>query len=212
MNKFSIRSVFVLAVLMPGLIFLNSVYAMGSKSALNKQLALQQPYVWYDGDQKRTVWLNPRLVAEFGSNSKSQSALKMAYSSAEEIPARHGSIRLWRLANTVAAKAAIRNLKSSPANSTYSPVLHDGPSSSGRMRALPGNIIVHLDPSWGQDLIDGWLSQNKLEVVKKLNIGPNIFVIETAPGLAALELANRLHDAGEVVAAYPDWWKEVVTR
>jgi len=212
MNKFSIRSVSVLVALVVGFVFLNSAHAMGSKSAVNKQFTLQQPYVWYDGAQKRTIWLNPQLIAEFDSNAGNRSVLKAAYSSAEEVPFKHGSIRIWKLTNIVTAKAAIKSLKSSPTNGKYSPVLHDAPSSSGRKRALPGNIIVHLDSSWGQDLIDGWLNQNNLEVVKKLNIGPNIFVIKTDSGLAALELANRLHDAGEVVAAYPDWWKEVVAK
>ncbi len=212
MNKFLIRSVFVLAALMMVFIFFNSAYATGSKSAINKQSALQQSYVWYDGDQKRTIWLNPQLIAEFDSNIENRSALKAAYFSVEEMPVKYGSIRLWRLSNNIKTKAAIESLKSSPANGKFSPVLHDGPSSSGRMRSLPGNIIVHLAPSWEQNLIDDWLSQNNLEVVRKLSIGPNTFVIKTDPGLAALELANRLHDAGEVVAAYPDWWKEAVAR
>ncbi|NOX76158.1 MAG: hypothetical protein GXP17_05985 [Gammaproteobacteria bacterium] len=212
MNKFLVRPVYILAALLVGFLLLNTAHAMGSKSAKTKQTTLQQTYVWHDGDRERTVWLNPQLVAEFDSNAKSQSALKAAYSSAVEVSAKRGSIRLWRLNNNVKAKTAIRGLKSNSMTGKFSPVLHDGPSSSGRMRSLPGNIIVHLDPSWEQDLIDGWLIQNNLEIVRKLNIGPNIFVIKTESGLAALEMANSLHDAGEVVAAYPDWWKEVVTR
>lgn len=212
MNKLSTRLAFVFATLVLGLLLLNTAHAMGSKSAISKQAALQQSYTWHDGDKTRTVWLNPRLIAEFDLNQKNRSAVMAAYASAEEVPSRHGSIRIWKLTNTVTVKAAIKTLKSSSANGKYSPILHDSPSSSGRMRALPGNIIVHLDPSWGQDLIESWLRQNNLEVVRKLNIGPNIFVIKTDPGIAALDTANKLYDAGIVVAAYPDWWKEVGTR
>jgi hypothetical protein len=49
-------------------------------------------------------------------------------------------------------------------------------------------------------------------MMKKLEIGPNIYVIKTAPGLEALETANTLYRSGEVKAAFPDWWEEVVTR
>jgi hypothetical protein len=48
--------------------------------------------------------------------------------------------------------------------------------------------------------------------VKKLEIGPNIYVIKTGPGLEALETANALYRSGEVKAAFPDWWQEVVPR
>jgi hypothetical protein len=51
-----------------------------------------------------------------------------------------------------------------------------------------------------------------LEIVKKLEIGPNIYVIKTGLGLEALATANALYRSGEVKAAFPDWWQEVVTR
>jgi hypothetical protein len=37
--------------------------------------------------------------------------------------------------------------------------------------------------------------------LKKLEIGPNIYVIKTALGLAALDMANMLYRLGEVKAA-----------
>jgi hypothetical protein len=51
-----------------------------------------------------------------------------------------------------------------------------------------------------------------LEIVKKLEIGPNIYVIKTGTGLEALDTANALYKSGEVKAAFPDWWQEVATR
>jgi hypothetical protein len=94
----------------------------------------------------------------------------------------------------------------------YSPVLHDGPTSTARMRALPGNIIVYLDPAWDGAAVNAWVSKHQLEIIKKLEIGPNIYLIKTGPGLEALNTANALYKSGEVVAAFPDWWKQVTTR
>lgn len=215
MNKSSISAASVMIMLLAGIFNLNAAQAMGSKStdiSNSEELTVQQPYVWYDGDRERTVWLNPQLVVEFNPSEESRSAFKTANSSAEEIPFKQGSIRLWKLSENVTAKTAMQSLNSSHANSRYSPVLQDGPSSSGRMRALPGNIIIHLDPSWQQPAVDIWLEKNKLEVVRKLNIGANIFVIKTDAGLASLEIANSFHQTDGVVAAYPDWWTEVATR
>ncbi len=219
MNKSSIRSAFFMFILYAGVQFFTAAHAMGSKGAdisNIKQFTAKQSYVWYDGDRKRMVWLNPQLVAEFNPNRENRSALKSVYASAKEIPSNQGTIRLWQLNETVTSKSAIQSLNDSSAASDsknhYSPVLHDSSASSGYKRALPGNIIVHLDPKWGQAEVDLWLVANSLEVVKKLNIGTNVFVIKTDPGLVSLETANRLYNTSEVVAAYPDWWTEMVTR
>ena len=60
--------------------------------------------------------------------------------------------------------------------------------------------------------MNNWAGKRKLEIVKKLEIGPNIYLIKTGPGLEALETANALYRSGEVKAALPDWWQEVATR
>jgi len=212
MNKFSKRSIIV--IFLTSCICPNVVLAMDSinDKTASKELTMQQSYVWFDGNRERTVWLNPQLVAEFNPSRASKNGLREVYSSAEEISSKHGAIRIWKLNESMSTRKSIGRLNSSFAKSGFSPVLHEGLSGSGRMRALPGNIIVHLDPSWGQVEVDAWLNKNELELVKKLNIGPNILVIKTDSGLVSLETANRLYESGEVVAAYPDWWTEMVTR
>ncbi len=135
-----------------------------------------------------------------------------ADAAARIMPAEHeqAAVRLWQLSDTV--ENAIRNLKSIHPQGKYSAVLHDGPSDTGRMRALPGNVIIYLDSQWNEAAVSNWLSAHRLEAVKKLEIGPNIYVIKTGPGMEALETANSLYLSGEVKAAFPDWWQEVSTR
>lgn len=186
----------------------------GAKTAQSKAAKLQQAYVWYDGDRARQVWLNPDLVAEFntGKGTATQSSVKSVYADAVKIPKRFGSVSIWRLGTGTSSDTAISKLSIVSQPTKYSPVLHDGPSSKGRMRALPGNIIVYLDPAWNSETVNAWAGKHQLEIVKKLEIGPNIYLIKTGPGMEALNTANTLYRSGEVVAAFPDWWEEKTTR
>lgn len=80
------------------------------------------------------------------------------------------------------------------------------------MRALPGNVIVRLDPSWSGQQVADWLRENRLSEVRRLPMGGNVLVLSSPPGLAALELANRLQQSGQVVSAQPEWWEQRSTR
>lgn len=202
----------MLVALFSTILSLNLACAVELKNAMSKSAPLTQAYVWYDGDHERQVWLNPQIVAEFNPGPQGERSIRSAYAAATIMQTKRGQagIRFWKLNDT--AGNAIRSLKSIQPQGKYSPVLHDGPSSSGRMRALPGNVIVYLDPQWDEAAVHSWLSSRKLEIVKKLEIGTNIYVIKTGPGLEALDTANALYRSGEVKAAFPDWWQEVATR
>lgn len=78
------------------------------------------------------------------------------------------------------------------------------------MRALPGGVIVHLDPAWSSEEAESWLLSRNLQPARE--ILPNAFLVPSEPGLAALELANRLRQEQGVVAAMPDWWQELAPR
>lgn len=202
----------MLAVVFSATLLANLACAAELKKGNSKSAALTQSYNWYDGDREQKVWLNPHIVAEFNPGTLGVSSVKSASPTARVFPMKHSqsSVRLWQLGDS--SVTAARSLRSIHPQGQYSPVLHDGPSSGGRMRALPGNIIVYLDPAWDEAAVNNWLSTHRLEVVKKLEIGPNIYVIKTGPGLEAIEIANTLYRSGEVKAAFPDWWQEVTTR
>jgi hypothetical protein len=173
---------------------------------------LTQSYTWYDGDREQTVWLNPQAVAEFNPGQRGVSAARSADANATQLHLKQAQqgVRLWQMNNT--GNAAIHGLARNNPSGKYSPVFHDGPSSAASMRALPGNIIVYLNPVWDATLVDAWVKKRKLEIVKKLDIGPNIYVIKTGPGIEALDTANALYKSGEVNAAFPDWWQGVVAK
>jgi len=166
-------------------------------------------YTWHDGSRKRTVRLNMEQIIEFNPDTKGQDAVKTIAPLAIQKKPGNKAIRIWSIKGSLDAKATLRKLKSTQPNKRYSEVFQEGVSGSGRKRALPGNVIVHLDPAWDQQRVDDWLAARKLQLVKKLDFGKNILIIKTAAGLASLEKANEIYNSGEVVAAYPNWWKEV---
>lgn len=174
---------------------------------------LLQPYVWYDGQQKKTVWLNPGLIAEFGYTSAGKSLLQKKYPAAS-VRRTHRSIRIWHHKTQPFTAAPLNSSSKSTAQTQakYSPVFHDTSKASGSLRSLPGNIIVYLRTDWNQDKIRHWLEKNGYEVVKKLDVRINAFVLKTEPGIKALQQANALYESGEVVAAFPDWWLESAMR
>ncbi len=170
-------------------------------------------YEWYDGEVKRTVILDDTIVAEFPSaeTSKEPSKLQRLHRMAAPLRTDQGSgVRLWKVPSD--AKGIARSATSESQSHTFSPVLRDGKGSRARMRALPGNMIVFLNPAWTDTRVKKWADGRKLELLKKLELGKNVYQIKSEPGLEALEAANKLHLSGEVVSAQPDWWLEHVKR
>jgi|GEM_PF-1220803 len=207
--------------------------------AAAKAAPLQQSYTWYDGKRAMTVWLDPQLLAEFsvGKNAAAEEknaaqdagsaasgpTVKSVYPDATPQGAIKGGVQLWRMGAGVTSDKAAKALSVAPAaamgttgtvaaTGAFSPVLRDGASASARMRALPGNIIVYLNPAWDAAQVQAWAQRGQLTILKKLEIGSNIYVIKTAPGMEALTLANAIYQSGQVVAAFPDWWQDVVAK
>lgn len=191
----------------------SATYAMGSKKpaatkseAETKDLAIGQPYTWYDGDRPRTVWLDKQAIVEFGAQASGAVAAIYPHAKTRALSQ---AVRLWEVPD---ATAAIDKIKSAHPTASVSPVFHDSASGASRIRALPGNVIVYLNPQWSRSQAMAWARDNKVEILKKLEFGANIYLIKTAGGLAALEIANALRTVNGVVAAVPDWWQEATTR
>ncbi len=203
-------SLSLLGALLLGLSLPATSSAMAPKPSEPAPSTLGQSYTWYDGGRERTVWLNPQLIAEFNASAEGTSAVRQARPGAQPVPRGRGATRIWRVDGD--AQAALAAVRSAPAAGSVSPVFHDSANESGRLRALPGGVIVYLNPAWSEDEARRWAAGRGLEIVRKLEIGPNVYLLKTPPGLAALETANALHKSGEVVAAMPEWWQEATTR
>ena len=183
----------------------------------NSATSLTETYIWRDGERERTIWLDPKLIVEFDSSSREKSVVGRIYPQAKSsngpIERGHG-LRIWRVEPVAGqdARAMVKTLMAQSPGARFSPVFHDGPSPESRMRAMPGNVIVYPKHRWNAELAERWAAAHNLEIVHFLDIGPGVIVVRSAPGLAALELANDLSGDGNVLTAFPDWWQEAVVR
>lgn len=205
-SKSPLLALFLLATLLPA----SFTQAMGPRQSAPAP-TLTQSHTWHDGERERAVWMNPALVAEFNVSERNAEQVQRTTPGARALPNARGGARIWQLGGAN-SDHALRSLRAAQPTGRYSPVFHDGPNEGGRMRALPGNVIVYFRPEWDEAQVRSWASGRSLEIVRKLEIGKNAYVIRTEPGLASLETANTLRQSGEVLSATPDWWQDVRTR
>ncbi len=87
-------------------------------------------------------------------------------------------------------------------------------SDSGNAMSLPGGVLLVLDADWGKVEIDEFFAANEIKPsqVTEFELLPNTFLVETPPGLESLELANSLAGQAGVVAASPNWQREITTK
>ena len=87
-------------------------------------------------------------------------------------------------------------------------------SDSGNSLSLPGGVLVVLDADWGADEVDEFFASNEIKPAQITAMPPlpNTYLIATLPGLASLELANSLAGQSGVIAASPNWQREITTK
>ena len=156
---------------------------------------------YFDGSAQRTITLDTSQVAiitpipEAGGAQARSIAASGSSSPAPLVQLQPASAPMARSADT-----------------HVSPVYREGTSPAGRLMALPGGVVVKFKPDWSDAQVRAWPQAKGLTVAQRLGTTDNWYLIATAPGSAALELANRLQAGGEVLAATPNWWKQTAAR
>lgn len=87
-------------------------------------------------------------------------------------------------------------------------------SDSGNSLSLPGGVLVVLNADWGTAEVGEFFASNEIkpaQITAMLPL-PNTYLIATPPGLASLELANSLAGQSGVIAASPNWQREITTK
>jgi hypothetical protein len=166
-------------------------------------LAVQAQTYYFDGSTKRVITLQSDLQAAF-DESKVVKAFDTGTTVSETLIS-DGFIRVYRV-----SAPALRAPSTSMAGT--SPVFREGNSPAGRLMALPGGVIAQFQPEWTAEQIGEWLANRGYAVRQKLNILGLWYLLESPAGLASLEMANAIHESGEVVSATPNWWMHTVTR
>jgi hypothetical protein len=172
-------------------------------------------YIWREGTgpgHEQKVWINPSLLAELNPTPSGEVSLKSAFAGARVREDSPGELRLWQVGKDLNMDEVQRRLKSLSQTRSFLAVFHDDPFATDPIRVAPGNIIVYLNPEWTEAAVQQWAQSRQLTLLRKLEVGRNIFVIQSGPGLEALTLANSLYETGSVLAAFPDWWTPKVRK
>lgn len=175
----------------------DKVNAVASKSTTSGN------YYWYDGKRKRTISQDTSVVAELiipGAGSVLKSQMASAKAVGRQTSA---TVKLWDVSAAGDANQSLSALSTSMKDS-LSPVFTNG----GQRMVLPGGIIVTFKAGWDENKVKQWADSKGLTIKQKMNFG-NMYVLNSEPGLASLNLANSIYESGEVEGASPNWWQEL---
>jgi len=188
----------IMALALSGLFFAASSFAAGAgqdgprkpdtaapgKSAVSDAGATNGTgtFYCYENGRKKTLHIDPAWIADFASP-----------------PARSapGKPRM-PLKRFIGGEKALETL---PGGS--SPVFRD---ENGAARALAGGVVVRLREA---DVPEARarLANAGLVPVRPLDPEGRNWLVDSAPGLPSLELANQLHESGRFESATPNWWR-----
>ncbi len=162
----------------------------GSDEADQRTASSETSYTYWDGDVEITVWLVPQTVTrDAGPDGEAQglAEAKAASKSGSSAVGDSGSVRR------------------TPLDAPPGALLFR--SESGTQMWLPGGVVLVLDPAWTTTQTDAFFARNDIEAgrVTEFDWLDNGFLIETEPGLASLELANRLVGQQGVELSSPNW-------
>jgi hypothetical protein len=98
-----------------------------------------------------------------------------------------------------------RALSAQDSFSSTSPVFRE--FSGGAERALPGGVIVSFPLGTTAEAALARLAAQGLNTARRIGAMDHVWFIASAPGVPALDLANRLYETGAFATAAPNWWQ-----
>ena len=167
-------------------------------------------YTWVEDGKLRQVWLDPNLIAEFGPTG-GQGEPGAGLREAKGLSGSGPVIRFWAVEEQMTQEAGLTMLRTENPVGRFSPVFHFHPTGGAKL-ALPGNVILFLDPGWDSDQVTDWVAEHGVQVVSTLTFGKNILLVASPSGLETLAVADGLRQLDGVVQAVPNWWIERFTR
>jgi len=149
---------------------------------------------WYDGKRKRMLSVDSDTLADFGNNPQRPAAKP-------------------KIIDQTAASLTKAQAGSDQVNKGVSPMFKD--ASSGQYAgALPGGVMVRTLRPMNIESVMGIARAFGSSVLRPIgsptgaaDSAHDFWLFEAGAGLAALELANRIHESGQVSSAAPNWWK-----
>ncbi len=81
-------------------------------------------------------------------------------------------------------------------------------SESNSLMALPGGVVLMLDPTWDTAAVDSFMRSNRIasSEIEGFEGLVNSFKVATDPGFPSLWTANSLAGHNGVIVSSPNWW------
>ena len=150
---------------------------------------------WQDGEYIISLWEAENLVMErydAGGQSEQPTEIKP-----EDVFADNGELRV---------------VKKQSWHQIGDDVFPVFVTENGSWKALPGDVIVVLSPEMDQTAIDAFFAGMNLNQTSKMDFTKNAYLVKTEPGVAGLELSNKLTGMQEVALSSPNWWSPAELR
>lgn len=162
---------------------------------------------FHDGDRQRELFLAAGLLAEMNPTEEGSGRLLGLRPEAVEVSNDQSAVRLWQIEGDPLTAAA----ELTDDTTGFSPVFHEGAKGTAARCALSGGVTVRFTKEWTDAQITAFLADEGLAGERIGSLGTT-WLVESAPGLSSVELANRLHDLEGTEYATPNLWREVSTR
>lgn len=153
---------------------------MLAKPSHKTEKTLVQPTrYWYDGSKRRQLRVETDRHADFSA----------------------------RAAGGAVVRKALGKIDVDSRDPAVSPLFTDADAPAVR-RAAPGGVIVTLARPTDEPALRALLTPYGVEPSRMLDASGTRWLVDSAPGTAALDLANALYESGRFVSAAPNWWRE----
>lgn len=163
---------------------------------------------WYDGERRRDVRVDLEIVVERDPTAASLEQIEEALPGAEPVAERPGT-RIWRLTGT--SGDAIAKFQAANPGAHYARAYRENGARDGSLRTTTGKIVVALPRDWSEPELTQWMAENGLTLDRRLPLRDPIYSFSVGAA-DPIAVANRIHEAGVVKWAQPDWWTGVVRK
>jgi hypothetical protein len=167
---------------------------------------------YQDGARVASVFVDTAEVADFAPSESTKGALLSADAGASEDARSTQRVRLWKVDERLDARSFARGLNEAHHGARFSPIFRESADPASPRRALPGGVIARFAAEWSHERVELFLQERGLAIERQLTVGANAYLVATAPGFAALDVARDLTATGQLVSATPNWWRESSAR
>jgi len=180
------------------------------------------PYKWYNAGREETVWMSVDEIAVFfqrGSMVSKERMETLARTLDTQGTPLEGSnefvmfVQVIDTASRYVTELIDTMLKQHTEVKEVSPVFYRGGIKDPLNRmALTGEVIIHFPPEWDESRVNGLAKRYGLSYIKGFDFSPDTRLFSAGSALQSLEVANEIQFSGEVIYAYPNWFKTMAKR